>query len=127
MGFNSIKLKPKFLRFFIGGIFVTCIYISIAFLIQQYFFSNLSIANALAFIVANVSSYLIHTVWSFSEVIKKKNLLRFYIVTLGAFILAILIPLIGQYSQMNYLVINICTAIIISIFTFLSHLFWTYK
>lgn len=127
MGSSLIKLEGKPFRFIIAGIFVTSIYILIAYLAQKYVFDSLPIANAIAFILANIVSYFIHTIWSFSEAIKKKNLLKFYIVTLGAFGLSVLIPSLGQHFQINHITTIICTALVIPIFTFLLHLFWTYK
>lgn len=127
----ELKLPSRFLgramRFTVTGIFVTGVHIAVATSFVEYVMSLPPLANGVAFTVASFVSYLINTLWSFSERLDSRTLFRFTMVSIIGFFLAILISWIAQKLGFNYMVGIYAVAIIIPPTTFVLHNFWTYR
>lgn len=131
VGMVEIKSQSPFLvraiRFSITGIFVTGVHIAVATLLVKYFDLLPPLANGVAFTVATLMSYLINTLWSFSERLRGRTLFRFAAVSIFGFCLAILISWMVQKLGFTYMVGICAVAIIMPPTTFVLHNFWTYK
>jgi len=121
-----MNLNKRSLRFLFSGLLVTFFYIFIAFFIIKFVNLNVSLANGIAFVLANFLSYLIHTTWTFSERIKKSNLIRFYTVSIIAFLMSLLIPYSLEYFGMSEFLITLITSLSIPFLTYFLHSTWTY-
>lgn len=121
------KPPKKIIRFIFAGIIVTLIYIVTGLLLLNIFEVTPVIANGLAFIIANIFSYVIHTLWSFSTEIKKNNFYKFYIVSLCGFLISLVLPAMGENFSIDKSFTVIITSVSIPLFTFLFHHLWTYK
>lgn len=119
--------KNKIIRFIFAGVLVTFIYIVIGFILLKFTDINSVEVNAIAFIIANLFSYMIHTLWSFSTKIKKNNFLKFYIVSLIGFLISLILPMLGEHLKVDKFFITIVTSLSIPLFTFIVHNLWTYK
>ena len=85
------------------------------------------LANGIAFTVATAFSYVINTLWSFSQPRRGRNLFRFVLVaTIGCF-LAVGISGAAQYYGLSYVAGILAVVCIVPPFTFLLHGFWTYR
>lgn len=115
------------MRFALSGLLVTGLHIFIATAAIQILSLAPSLANGLAFVVATVFSYLIHTRWSFSRPLHGKNLIRFSVVSLIGLSLAMVTSGAAQYYGLHYwygIFFVVCT---VPPITFLLHNFWTYR
>ena len=119
--------KNKIIRFIFAGLLVTLIYIAIGFLLLKFTDVNSVLANGIAFVIANLFSYMIHTLWSFSAEIKKNNFLKFYMVSLAGFSISIILPMLGEYLNADKFLMTVITSLSIPLFTFILHNSWTYK
>jgi putative flippase GtrA len=121
-----MNLNKRSLRFLFSGLLVTFFYIFIAFFIIKFVNLNVSLANGIAFVLANFFSYLIHTTWTFSERIKKSNLIRFYTVSIIAFLMSLLIPYSLRCFGISDFLITLITSLSIPFLTYFLHSTWTY-
>lgn len=85
------------------------------------------VANGVAFLVATVFSYMIHTLWSFSSPLHGRNLFRFVVVFMVGCILAVAVSFVAQRFGLHYLYGIGLVALIVPPITFLLHSFWTYR
>ncbi len=121
------NLNSQIGRFITVGIISTLVHFSIAiFLIDKQILIP-PLANGFGFIGATLVSYFANTLWSFSQPIDKKNLLRFLCVTSIGFFFAMLISSITDYHGINGLINIIMVALFVPPVTFMLHNFWTYK
>jgi putative flippase GtrA len=120
-------LKRQVLRFAFSGLLVTGLHVFIAATFIQIVLLAPSLANGVAFVVATIFSYLIHTTWSFSSQLHGRNLLRFCVVSLIGLFLAMSVSGVAHYYGLHYwygIFFVVCT---VTPVTFLLHHFWTYR
>jgi len=120
-------LLRRALRFALTGLVVTGVHVVAAVLFMHLILANPPLANGFAFVVATVLSYLINTLWSFSARLHGRTLGRFLVVSIGGFWLAMLVAWIAQNAGLGYLAGIAAVALIIPVFTFILHNFWTYR
>ena len=121
------KHSQKIIRFGIAGIFITFIYISVGLLLMHINGLNKALSSPIAFIIANICSYLIHTRWSFSTNYKIKNFTRFYVVSFIGLMVSWGAPILGRAYDFNEVSILLITSLIIPIVSFMLHSLWTYR
>ncbi len=114
-------------RFALSGLLVTALHTVIAIFFMENVVSIPSLANGVAFVVANAVSYVLHTTWSFSSPLHGKSLLRFCLVSLAGLLLAMGISAGVQMFEINYLYGIGLTICILPPLTFFLHNFWTYR
>lgn len=120
-------LARKACRFALSGLLVTGLHVIISIAFIKFVLPVPSVANGMAFIVATVFSYLINTLWSFSSPLHGKNLLRFVLVSLVGFFLAVTVAGAAQYYGMPYWYGIGLVACTVPPITFVLHTFWTYR
>lgn len=120
-------LIQRGVRFAVTGLFVTALHALIAVLFINFVAPQPPLANGVAFAVATVVSYLINTTWSFSARLHGRTLLRFMVVSVCGFFLAMLVAWTAQMAGLHYLLGIGAVALIIPAFTFVLHNFWTYR
>jgi len=124
---TQAPLLRRALRFAMTGLLVTALHAVAAVLFMHLILANPPLANGFAFLVATVVSYLINTLWSFSSRLHGRTLYRFVLVSTGGFGLAMLVAWVAQCAGLNYLEGIAAVALIIPVFTFILHNFWTYR
>lgn len=127
MTWTQAPLLRRALRFAMTGLLVTALHAVAAVLFMHLILANPPLANGFAFLVATVVSYLINTLWSFSSRLHGRTLYRFVLVSTGGFGLAMLVAWVAQCAGLNYLEGIAAVALIIPVFTFILHNFWTYR
>jgi putative flippase GtrA len=120
-------LMQRGLRFAITGLFVTALHALVAVLFIKLVSPQPPIANGVAFAVATVMSYIINPTWSFSARLHGKTLMRFMLVSVGGFFMAMLVAWVVELAGFHYLLGIGAVALIIPAFTFVLHNFWTYR
>ncbi|MFC4519355.1 GtrA family protein [Cupriavidus pinatubonensis] len=117
----------RLLRFGISGIIATGIHVAAAtFLIYLFHASHVS-ANSIAFIVANVGSYLLNSLWSFGCTPGRDSYLRFLLVSLLGFILTLGISKTADVLGAGYWVGLACILSVVPPVTFVLHRSWTFR
>ena len=120
-------LIQRGVRFAVTGLFVTALHALVAVLFINFIAAQPPLANGVAFAVATVVSYVINTTWSFSARLHGRTLLRFLLVSVGGFFLAMLVAWTAQIAGLHYLLGIVAVALTIPAFTFVLHNFWTYR
>ncbi|MBX9404368.1 GtrA family protein [Pseudomonas baetica] len=120
-------LIQRGIRFAVTGVFVTALHALVAVMFINFVTPQPPLANGVAFAVATVVSYLINTTWSFSARLHGRTLLRFLLVSLGGFVLAMFVAWAAQMAGMHYLLGIGAVALTVPAFTFVLHNFWTYR
>ncbi|MCL7420744.1 MAG: GtrA family protein [Methylobacter sp.] len=123
----SPVLTRQALRFALSGLLVTSLHVFIATTFIQNILPISSLANGVAFVVANIFSYLINTTWSFSSSLHGRNLFRFCIVSAIGLFLAMAISGATQHYGLHYWYGIAFVVSIVPPVTFLLHNFWTYR
>ena len=120
-------LIQRGLRFAVTGVFVTALHALVAVLFIHFISAPPPLANGVAFAVATVVSYVINTTWSFSARLHGRTLVRFLLVSVCGFFLAMFVAWAAQMAGLHYLLGIGAVALIIPAFTFVLHNFWTYR
>jgi putative flippase GtrA len=128
----SVKTLPpvltkQALRFALSGFLVTGLHVFIATALIQIVLLAPTLANGVAFLAATIFSYLINTMWSFSNTLHGKNLFRFCIVSCIGLFLAMTISGTAQYYGLHYLYGIGLVVCVVPPLTFLLHNYWTYR
>jgi putative flippase GtrA len=121
------SILKRTIRFGATGLFVTGLHVVIATLLIHYADQNSSIANGVAFCIATVVSYLMHTKWSFSSDLESKNLFRFITVSAVGLALSLAIPLVIKSLGFDSTVGTVAVVVMLPVTNFFLHNFWTYR
>jgi len=117
----------KAFKFGLSGLMVTGLHVVVAFVLITTVLPFPPAANGIAFIIANLVSYTINTLWTFSSPLQGRSLVRFVLVSLLGFIIAIMVSGLAQWYGLHYwwgIGLVVCCVTPVS---FLLHNFWTYK
>lgn len=120
-------LIQRGVRFAVTGLLVTALHALVAVLFINFISPLPPLANGVAFAVATLVSYVINTTWSFSARLHGRTLLRFLLVSVCGFWLAMFVAWAAQIAGFHYLQGIAAVALTIPAFTFVLHNFWTYR
>lgn len=124
---SSREFLKKALRFALTGLLVTAVHITIAVFFIEAIALAPALANGLAFTAATAISYLLNTMWSFSEEIQGKYIVRFSTVSCVGLFLSMSISGFAESHGFPYsygIFGVVCT---VPPVTFLLHNYWTYR
>lgn len=115
----------KLARFGVSGLAATAIHLCVAWLVFRFLWPAADVANAVAFVVANVASYVLHTLYSFSARMSPAQFLRFAVVSAIGFCLSAGLPaMVGPH---HFWLSTIVVMVAVPASSFLLHNFWTYR
>jgi putative flippase GtrA len=120
-------VAQRIVRFGITGCVATAIHICVAYAWMQLESPSSSIANAAAYAVATVFTYLTHTLWSFSSQLEAQSLLKFSVVTLAGLAVSAGVAAYVDWLDYPYGYGIALVVVVIPPFNFLVHHFWTYR
>ena len=120
-------LLTQAVRFSISGAMVTAIHVVVAAGFIHFVAPRPALANGVAFVIANVVSYLVSTLWSFSSPLHGRNLLRFLLVSALGLLVAVSVSGLAQSLGLHYSIGIACVVLTVPPLTFLLHRFWTYR
>nr|WP_311530913.1 GtrA family protein [uncultured Ralstonia sp.] len=114
-------------RFGVSGVVATGVHVAIATTLINGFSASQVTANGVAFVCANVCSYLLNALWSFSAKPGHANFLRFYAVSLLCLALTLAISWLAQTLGLSYWVGLAAILSVVPPLTFVLHRFWTFR
>ncbi|WP_349606603.1 GtrA family protein [Cupriavidus sp. DF5525] len=115
----------KILRFGLSGGAATATHLLVAWLVFTLVIQRADVANAAAFVVANIVSYVLHTLWSFSSRMGARQLVRFLGVSAVGLGLSTLIPAMVGHDRLW--LGTLAVTLIVPPVTFVLHNSWTYR
>ncbi|MHA6851622.1 GtrA family protein [Ralstonia pseudosolanacearum] len=117
----------RIFRFGISGGVATGVHVALAMLLITGCSATQVEANGVAFVCANVCSYLLNALWAFSVRPGRDNFLRFFCVSVFGLLLTLAISWAAQKVGANYwtgLAVILAT---VPPITFVLHRFWTFR
>lgn len=114
------------IRFAIIGVCASGIHTIVAVICIKYFIVLPHWANGIAFVVANVISYIFNTVWSFSTRLSGYTFFKFFLVSVLGFFLTLMIAWCADQLGLHYLIGILCVIFMVPLVTFTLHNLWTY-
>lgn len=117
----------KAMKFGLSGVLATGLHVLVASVLITTVLPVPAAANGIAFVVANLFSYAINTLWTFSHPLQGRSLVRFVLVSLLGLLIAVSVSGLADWYGLNYwygIALVVCCATPV---TFLLHNFWTYK
>lgn len=114
-------------RFGVSGVVATGVHVAIATTLINGFSTSQVTANGVAFVCANVCSYLLNALWSFSAKPGRANFLRFYAVSLLGLALTLAISWLAQTLGLSYWVGLAAILSVVPPLTFVLHRYWTFR
>lgn len=114
-------------RFGVSGVVATGVHVAIATALISGASASQVKANGVAFVCANVCSYLLNALWSFSAKPGRANFVRFYTVSLLGLAITLAISWCAQTLGVNYW--GGLAAILSTVppLTFVLHRHWTFR
>lgn len=114
-------------RFALVGVAATLIHIMVAVSLIEWQGLHPGIANGVAFIPANLASYVANTCWSFKARMGLGNWGRFVIVSFAAWVLTMAIASAVAEAGGHYLLGISLVIILVPMLTFVAHQRFTYE
>lgn len=117
----------RLLRFGISGVLATGIHVAVATPLIYWLHASQPRANGVAFVVANIGSYLLNTLWSFGAAPGRDSYLRFLAVSLLGLGLTLAISAGAQALGAGYWAGLAAILAVVPAVTFVLHRSWTYR
>ncbi|QQX85080.1 GtrA family protein [Cupriavidus necator] len=116
----------RLLRFGISGVLATGIHVAVATPLIYLLHASQVSANGVAFVIANIGSYLLNTLWSFGARPGRDSYLRFLAVSLLGLGLTLAISAGAQALGAGYWAGLAAILSVVPAVTFVLHRSWTY-
>lgn len=117
----------RFLRFGLVGGIATTLHISIEIFVYNSFHPSTTTANGIAFLFANLFSFVVNAMWSFSSQINIFLAIKFATVSIFGLITSLIIAKVSEIIGLSNLEGTLMVVIFLPVVTFLLHNFWTFK
>jgi putative flippase GtrA len=117
----------RLFRFGVSGVIATGIHVAVATPLIYLLHASQVGANGVAFVVANIASYLLNTLWSFGATPTRDSYLRFLIVSLAGLALTLGISAGAQALGLGYWAGLATILSVVPVVTFVLHRTWTYR
>lgn len=106
---------------------VTFLHVLTAVALIKWFQVAPPVSNGMAFLIANLFSYIINTKWSFSSSLGTLIFMRFLAVSLFGFIISVGIAAVVEYLGFGYQYGVALVVLVIPLVSFVFHSIWTYR
>ncbi|QRQ86753.1 GtrA family protein [Cupriavidus oxalaticus] len=126
-GLHGNETLGRLFRFGISGVIATGIHIAVATPLIYLMHASQPSANGVAFVVANVGSYLLNTLWSFGAKPGRDSYLRFLTVSLMGLGMTLAISVGAQALGAGYWAGLAAILSVVPAVTFVLHRRWTYR
>ena len=109
------------------GLGATAVHVAVATYLIGTHMMSLAVGNAIAFVFANVCSYLLQSAYVFQRAPTPVSYWRFLSVSLAGLALVVAISSVLGVLQVHYLVGIVAVVSIVPFLTFLVHRGWTFQ
>lgn len=120
-------MTNRIFRFAITGVFVTLVHVVVATLWILWVTHDPSLANAIAFIVATLVSFVINTFWSFSSEMSSLILVKYVTVAFVGLFLSAGVAWAVDQMGFSYPYGIAAVVFVMPPANFVMHHFWTYR
>lgn len=117
----------KFLKFFSVGGLVTVLHVFTVIICIELLDFNQLMSNTIAYVIANACAFLLNTKWSFRKEVSTRTFFKYQIVSIASFVVLVFISSVSDHFGFHYLIGLLSVVLVIPIFTFLMHKYWTYR
>ena len=114
-------------RFGVTGLATTGVYLIVAVTIIKLVTLSQPFATGVAFVAATAFSYLLNTLWTFTQPLHNKNLLRYTLAALVGLCVALIIAGFAQLTGCNYVTGILMVSCAVPPVNFAMHYLWTYR
>ncbi len=114
-------------RFAATGVLVTGLHVVIAVTLIRFGGWSPPLANGAAFVFATIASYLVNTLWSFSQPLHGRNLARFLKVAVLGVLISVGVSAGAERLGVHYLLGIAAVVVTVPTATFILHVSWTYR
>lgn len=121
------RLIARAWRFAFTGVLITALHVLIVSLLVERLSLDPGMSNGIAFAISTAVSYTINTLWSFSEKIHGRTLLRFVLVSLLGFCISVTIGWGVQFAGYDYRIGIAGVVMVVPVVTYFLHTGWTYR
>lgn len=115
------------MRFVVVGVATTGIHLAVELSLFNFAKFTTIFANACAFIVATLFSFVLNTFWSFSSNLALGIFARYLIVSFFGLVVSVSIAGLSELIGLNNLQGTIMVILILPIASFMLHNYWTYR
>jgi len=122
-----MKVATSALRFALVGVAATAIHVAIATGLIAGWRLHPAAANGIAFVFANLASYVANTRWSFGAPLGLTNWGRFVTVSVGAWLLTVAIAWAVEAAGGHYLAGIALVVLLVPALSFMAHRGFTYR
>ncbi|GLC91572.1 hypothetical protein Tamer19_09800 [Cupriavidus sp. TA19] len=126
-GLPGNQMLGRLFRFGVSGMIATGIHVAVATQLIWLLHASQVSANGIAFVIANIGSYLLNTIWSFGARPTRDSYLRFLAVSLLGLALTLAISAGAQVAGVGYWVGLAAILSVVPVITFVLHRRWTYS
>ena len=114
------------MTFAVIGMVNTLVHASLVIVQVEYLFINQIVANAVAFVAANISSYFMNARWTFNVTPSRAGYMRFFSASVGSFLLVISFSSIAEVMGWHYLVGLFLITGVVPFITFVAYKYWVF-
>jgi len=122
-----MKILVSFGRFAFVGFGATAIHVGVAAGLIEGMRVSPGFANGVAFLVANLASYLANTLWSFKSRLGYETWTKFAVVSIAAWTLTIVIASAIDRAGGHYFLGVAVVVTVIPMFNFVAHRMFTFR
>ncbi|MCC8997043.1 MAG: GtrA family protein [Nitrosomonas sp.] len=121
------EVGRQFIGFSLIGVINTVIHLVLVTGLVEILLIHPMLANALAFIGANLFSFWANSRWSFQTALTRQRYTRFFLVSLIGLFVSVSAIAISEALRWHYLVGVAISFCIMPFLTFITHKSWTYR
>lgn len=122
-----MKVARSAWRFAVVGLAATATHVIVAAGLIEGGWLHAAAANGLAFVIANLVSYVANTRWSFAASVRLANWGRFVAVSVGAWLLTVAIAWSIETAGGHYLAGIALVVLVVPPLSFVAHRKFTYR
>jgi putative flippase GtrA len=120
-------MRQKIPKFFLVGLFNTCVNFVLILFLTGYFGINIILSSTFSFILSNLLSFIINSKFVFYQEINIYFYFRFLTASILSFLITIGLNSLFYILDFHYILATIMCIFTIPFLTFLIHHKWTWK
>lgn len=117
----------RFFKFLSVGGSATLLHIIVVVLCIEFLGFNQLLSNSIAYVISNFFAFSVNTKWSFKGVLTKNTFFKYQVVSVTSFFVLIFISSASDSFGLHYLIGLLFVILVVPVFTFMMHKYWTYR